>query len=79
MDITTGLTSFERLCEWLRAYRERGFEDVLIDANELATELEVGSTFQHKLARKKKRMFTYESSHEPISDLKTEFRLNFFN
>ena len=79
MDIVTGLTSCERLCDWLKTYRETGFEDALINANELATELEVEPVFPHKHSRTKKRMFTYESFHEPISDPKTEFRVNFFN
>ena len=51
----------------------------MINANELATELEVEPVFPHKHSRTKKRMFTYESFHEPISDPKTEFRVNFFN
>ena len=79
MDIVTGLTSFERLCDWLKTYRETGFEDALINANELATELEVEPVFPHKHSRTKKRMFTYESFHEPISDPETEFKVNFFN
>ncbi|KAL3888791.1 hypothetical protein ACJMK2_001152 [Sinanodonta woodiana] len=79
MDIATGLTSFERLFDWLKTYREKGFENALIDANELANELEVEPVFKQKRTRKRKRTFTYESSDAPISDPKTEFRVNFFN
>lgn len=79
MDIATGITSFERLFDWLKTYREKGFEDALIDANKLANELEVEPVFKQKRTRKGKKTFTYESSDAPISDPKTEFRVNFFN
>ena len=62
----------------VKTYRETGFVAALIDAKELANELEVESIFQQKRCYKKKKMFLYESSDEPILDPKTEFRVNFF-
>ncbi|XP_065642806.1 52 kDa repressor of the inhibitor of the protein kinase-like [Hydra vulgaris] len=79
IDIAAGLTSFEKLFDWLKTYRETGFVAALIDAKELANELEVEPIFQQKRCYKKKKMFLYESSDEPILDPKTEFRVNFFN
>ena len=79
VDISVGLKSFEKLCDWLKSYRDTGFDDALIDARELAEALEVEPVFQHKRMRKKARLFGYESAHEPISDPKTEFRVSFFN
>ncbi|XP_047132451.1 uncharacterized protein LOC124811181 [Hydra vulgaris] len=55
------------------------FVAALIDAKELANELEVEPIFQQKRCYKKKKMFLYETSDEPILDPKTEFRVNFFN
>nr|XP_047133848.1 uncharacterized protein LOC101240817 [Hydra vulgaris] len=79
IDIAVGLTSFEKLFDWLKTYRETGFVAALIDTKELANELEVEPIFQQKRCYKKKKMFLYESSDEPILDPKTEFRVNFFN
>ncbi|XP_004205865.3 uncharacterized protein LOC101239811 [Hydra vulgaris] len=79
IDIAAGLTSFEKLFDWLKKYQETGFVAALIDAKELANELEVEPIFQQKRCYKKKKMFLYESSDEPILDPKTELRVNFFN
>ncbi|XP_047139200.1 uncharacterized protein LOC124815076 [Hydra vulgaris] len=75
IDIAAGLTSFKKLFD----YQETGFVAALIDAKELANELEVEPIFQQKRCYKKKKMFLYESSDEPILEPKTEFRVNFFN
>ena len=40
-DINEGMQSFEKLLSWLRNYREEGFNDVLIGANELAESIEL--------------------------------------
>ena len=40
-DITEGMESFEKLLLWLRNYREEGFDDVLIGANEFAESIEL--------------------------------------
>ncbi|XP_065667637.1 uncharacterized protein LOC101237043 isoform X2 [Hydra vulgaris] len=45
IDIAAGLTSFEKLFDWLKTYRETGFVAALIDAKELANELEVEPIF----------------------------------
>lgn len=52
MDIAAGLTLFAKLCDWLKAYGEIGFEAALIHANEL----EVNPTLQQNLGRKKNRI-----------------------
>ena len=40
-DINEGMESFEKLLSWLRNYREEGFNDVLLGANELAESIEL--------------------------------------
>uniref|UniRef100_A0A8C3IGQ8 TTF-type domain-containing protein n=1 Tax=Chrysemys picta bellii TaxID=8478 RepID=A0A8C3IGQ8_CHRPI len=32
MDISAGISSFKKLCNWLKTYREKGFQEVLIGA-----------------------------------------------
>ena len=45
-DIDEGMESFEKLLSWLRSYREGGFDDVLIGANELAEVVELPLEFR---------------------------------
>ena len=40
-DIDEGMESFEKLLSWLGIYREGGFDEVLIGANELAEAVEL--------------------------------------
>ena len=63
----------------MKTHRDTGFDDTKRDANELAKTLEVEPVFQGQRTRTKTRLFGYESAHEPISDPKTEFRVDFFN
>lgn len=83
MDVAAGLSSFQKLCNWLKTYREKGFDEALIDANELAKDLEVEPVFKTRSKRlcKKRRLFDYESADEPlsVSDPKTAFRVQCFN
>ena len=52
VDISVGLKSFERLCEWLKSYRDTRFDDALINVNAL----EVEPVFQRKSMRTKARL-----------------------
>lgn len=36
MDVATGLSLFQKLCNWLKTYREKGFDEALIDVSDLA-------------------------------------------
>ncbi|XP_065681425.1 uncharacterized protein LOC101241746 [Hydra vulgaris] len=78
IDIAAGLTFFEKLFDWLKTYRETGFVAALIDAKELANELEVEPIFQQKRCYKKKKMFLFLVTALLLTK-KTEFRVNFFN
>lgn len=81
MDVATGLSSFQRLCKWLKTYREKGFDEVLIDTSELAQDLDAKPVFktQSKCLCKKRKLFDYESADEPLPDPKTAFRVQCFN
>ncbi|XP_032895465.1 uncharacterized protein LOC116985118 [Amblyraja radiata] len=81
-DIDEGMESFEKLLSWLRIYREEGFNDVLVVANELAESVELPlefRQFQEKKLRRRKRMFSYETKDEPLDDPKEAYRLQCFN
>ncbi|GBN03599.1 hypothetical protein AVEN_201858-1 [Araneus ventricosus] len=79
--IGAGLHSFEKLCTWLRMYREKGFNDALVDAVELVKDLDTEPVFQtrSKRIRRKRKLFQYESVDEPLPDPKTAFRVQCFN
>ncbi|XP_039386739.1 uncharacterized protein LOC120401139 [Mauremys reevesii] len=69
MDISAGISSFEKLCNWLKMYREKGFQEVLTGANELAKDLDVTPVFQTKRLHKK----------TVFSDPKEAYRVQCFN
>uniref|UniRef100_A0A452HD43 HAT C-terminal dimerisation domain-containing protein n=1 Tax=Gopherus agassizii TaxID=38772 RepID=A0A452HD43_9SAUR len=79
MDISARISSFEKLCNWLKMYREKGFQEVLTGANELAKDLDVTPVFQTKRLRKRKKQFEYESADEPFPDPKEAYRVQCFN
>ena len=61
----------------MKTYRDTGFDDAKIDANELAKTLEVEPVFQGQRTRTKTRLFGYESAHEPISDPQNRIQSGF--
>lgn len=57
------------------------FREILVDAAELAEELEIEAVFTNDIRarpRKKTRQFLYESVDEPILDPQEKFKINFF-
>ena len=70
MDVTTGLKTF----------REKGFEEALVDARELAEDLDVEAVFQSENRHvRKRRLFDYKAADEPLSDPKETFKVQCFN
>lgn len=60
---------------------DKGFNEILVDARELAEELEIEPNFasiQTVRLRKKKKQFDYESNDEPIIDPKINYKVNVF-
>ena len=81
-DINEGMESFEKLLSWLRNYREEGFNDVLLGANELAESIELPTEsrkFYEKKIRRRKRMFLYEANDQSYDDPKETYRAQCFN
>ncbi|XP_068233481.1 zinc finger MYM-type protein 1-like [Palaemon carinicauda] len=56
------------------------FEKVLVDATELANDLEIDSVFvaDSVRLRKKKRQFDYEGEDTPVQKAKVNFKFNFY-
>lgn len=80
-DIDEGMESFEKLLSWLRKYRESGFNDVLIGANDLAEAVELPlefRKFQDKRLQRRKRMFSYEAKDQAFDDPKEAYRVQCF-
>lgn len=40
MDVAARLSSFQKLCNWFKTCREKGFDEALIDATELVKDLD---------------------------------------
>ena len=78
-DLATGLSSFQNLLKWLNTYKENGFTDALIDAKELAQELDVEPVFKAHRLRRRRRLFDYESVDEPESDPEEAYKEQCFN
>jgi hypothetical protein len=60
---------------------DKGFEEILVDAKDLADTLEVESEFQQSTRirpRRVKRQFNYESEDHLVVEPKQEFKINFF-
>nr|CAH7759975.1 unnamed protein product [Callosobruchus chinensis] len=59
-----------------------GFEKMLVDAREVAEDLDIPATFDQISTvtrfRKKKRQFSYEGRDEPIEDPKQRFEVTFY-
>jgi hypothetical protein len=60
---------------------DKGFEEILVDAKDLADTLEVESEFQQSTRirpRRVKRQFNYESEDHLVVEPNQEFKINFF-
>jgi hypothetical protein len=60
---------------------DKGFEEILVDAKDLADTLEVESEFQQSTRirpRRVKRQFNYESEDHLVVESNQEFKINFF-
>lgn len=85
MQFDIALKCVENTTEFLKTYKETGFELAQTAAKELAAELEMNSDEiafpapQSMRRRKIRRQFEYECQDEPISDPKEKYRIEFFN
>lgn len=85
-DISAALKLLERLLMYfanLRSNDDEAFEKFILEATELAKEIDVEPIIKHSqgriLARRVRRNFSYENVVEPINDPKLHLKVNFFN
>lgn len=82
MNIAKAVELISKVKEHFEKMRtEKGFEEVLVDAREIAETLETEATFPTESQvrpRRVKRKFHYETADEPVSDPKRAFMTNFY-
>ena len=79
VDLPIAASTMERTSEWLRKYRQDGFQSALTDAKEIAEELDTEPVFKEVRVRRRKRQFAYEGQDEPVQSAQTNFQVNCFN
>lgn len=81
-NISTAIQMIEKMKSYFKEVRtEKGFEEILVDAREIAENLKVEPTFPIESLirrRKRNRQFDYESQDEPIVYPKMAFRSSFY-
>jgi hypothetical protein len=79
MSLDIAIQQLNGLTTFFENYRESGFESALVDAKEIAQELEIMTEFKEVRFCRKKRLFSYESSDEqPKLNPKESFKVNYF-
>jgi len=80
MLIDVALEKIKGLISFFEGYRDNGFHNALINATEIAVELNIDPTFSQRLMIRRKRHFD-EDLNTPSVELSGEeaFRINYFN
>lgn len=82
MNVQVCLDYLNNLLEYFTKLRsDNGFNDILVDANEIALELNIDACFplpQTLRPRKKPKMFDYEQNDDVILDPKINFKVELF-
>ncbi|XP_076038009.1 zinc finger MYM-type protein 1-like [Oratosquilla oratoria] len=80
-DLNSATKQLEATKSYLLSCRcDDGFQKVLVDATEVAQELEIEPQFEKKQSRKrqKKRLFDYEAHEESLEDPSQTFKVEFY-
>lgn len=79
--LSIALEHLRTFCDWIKEYRQTGFEQCLSDARQFIekSSYDLPKDFKNKRVAKKKTMFDYESSDEPIQSPKSRYETDFFN
>ena len=81
LDIHAAVSQLKHTTKFLQQCRtDTEFESKLIDAREIAEQLEIPAEFETEpvRVRKRKTLFDYEQSDEPIVNPKDRFKVNFY-
>lgn len=82
-DLSAATKQLNKTREFLEKSRsDDGFEKMLVDAREIAEDLDIPTTFEQdstaKRLKKKKRQFSYKGNDDPIQEPKQKFKVNFY-
>lgn len=80
MHLDVAINGLKGLLQFLKNYKNTGFNSAITDANEIATILKINPIFKETRIRKRKRMFDYEQNDQPINKdhRKKHLKLNTF-
>lgn len=73
--------SLNNFCNWIQEYRDIGFNKSIIESRQFIekSSYEIELNFKNKRIAKKKKMFSYEHTDEPMENGEEKFRVDFFN
>ncbi|XP_023215204.1 uncharacterized protein LOC111618017 [Centruroides sculpturatus] len=79
--LSNALEHLRTFCDWIKEYRQTGFEKCLSDARQFIenSSYELPKDFKNERVAKKKRMFDDEGSDQPIQSPKSRYETDFFN
>ena len=80
-NLQNAITQLENTKQYLQNLRsDDGFQKMLVDAIEIANELEIEPSFEHNQVRRrrKKKQFDYEAQDESPQDPKELYKVNFY-
>ncbi|XP_022873135.1 zinc finger MYM-type protein 1-like [Olea europaea var. sylvestris] len=76
--IDVAIGHLKGLISFLKSYRETGFESTLINAKEIASELDIEPIFREKRVIRRKKQFDEISCEEMTERAEESFRVNYF-
>ncbi|XP_042374434.1 zinc finger MYM-type protein 1-like [Zingiber officinale] len=78
MDIDIAIKQLKGLILTFEEYREFGFDKAMIEAKQMAEEMEIEATFKEKLIIRRKKQFDESSSEDVMQSAEESFRVNYF-
>ncbi|XP_050529651.1 uncharacterized protein LOC126899133 isoform X2 [Daktulosphaira vitifoliae] len=81
VNLKMAVDSLNNFCNWIQEYRDIGFNKSIIESRQFIekSSYEIELNFKNKRIAKKKKMFSYEHTDEPIENGEEKFRVDFFN
>ncbi|XP_050375331.1 uncharacterized protein LOC126792872 [Argentina anserina] len=79
MHIDVAIEELEKLMSFIQKYRETGFDEALVIAKEIASEMEIEVAFREKRNTRKKRHFDESDSEDEVTPSALEsFKVSYF-
>lgn len=81
VNLKVAIDTLRSFCSWIQEFRNTGFDNSVAQARlfvEKST-FEIETQFKEKRTARRKRMFDYEHTDEPIQSSEMQYRVNFFN